>query len=84
MVIVPVLYVIIGVVFTLGCIALITSILLQKKRTSGLGSVAGMGSSTGGTYWEKNKSRSREGQLEKWTKIGGAAFMVLAVILCLI
>jgi preprotein translocase subunit SecG len=78
------LYVIIGVIYMLGCIAIVVSILLQKKRTAGLGSVAGMGNAAGGTYWEKNKSRSREGQLEKWTKIGGAGFMILATILCMV
>jgi preprotein translocase subunit SecG len=79
-----VLYVILGILYMLGCIALVVSILLQKKRTAGLGSVAGMGNAAGDTYWGKNKSRSREGQLEKWTKIGGAVFMVLAVIICLL
>jgi preprotein translocase subunit SecG len=78
----PALYVVLGIPYLLGCIALVISILLQKKRTAGLGSVAGMGNVGG--YWEKNKSRSKEGQLEKWTKIGGAVFMVLAVILCLL
>jgi preprotein translocase subunit SecG len=79
----PILYIVLSVLFILGCFALVASILLQKKRTAGLGSVAGMGSA-GGTYWEKNKSRSKEGQLEKWTKIGGALCMILAIVLCLL
>ena len=78
------LYVIMGVLYMLISIAIIVSILLQKKRTAGLGSVAGMGNASGSTYWEKNKGRSREGQLEKWTKIGGAVFMALASVLCLL
>jgi preprotein translocase subunit SecG len=80
----PVLYALLSVLYILGCIALVISILLQKKRTSGLGSVAGMGNASGGTYWDKNKSRSMEGTLEKWTKIGGAVLMVLAIIICLL
>jgi preprotein translocase subunit SecG len=76
------MYILLGILFMLGCAALVTSILMQKKRTAGLGSVAGMGNTN--TYWEKNKSRSMEGTLEKWTKIGGAVAMLLAIILCLI
>jgi preprotein translocase subunit SecG len=79
----PVFYIILGIVFMLGCIAVVAAILLQKKRTAGLGSVAGMGNA-GATYWDKNKSRSQEGQLELWTKVGAAVLMVLAIILCLL
>ena len=79
----PVLYILISILFILGCGALVVAILMQKKRTAGLGSVAGMGSASG-TYWDKNKGRSMEGTLEKWTKIGGAVLMVLAIILCLL
>jgi len=57
-------------------------ILLQKKRSSGIGSVAGMGNAD--TYWDKNKGRSTEGTLEKWTKVGAAALLVVTVILCLL
>jgi preprotein translocase subunit SecG len=77
------LYIIMGIVFMLGCAALVAAILLQKKRTAGLGSVAGMGNA-GATYWDKNKSRSMEGSLERWTKIGAAVLMVLSVIISLL
>jgi len=81
----PVFYVILAVLYILGCLALVTAILLQKKRTAGMGSIAGMGNAAGGgTYWDKNKSRSMEGALEKWTKIGGAIIMVLAIVMCLL
>jgi preprotein translocase subunit SecG len=77
------LYIILGIVFILGCAALVAAILLQKKRTAGLGSVAGMGNA-GATYWDKNKSRSMEGSLERWTKIGAGVLMVLSVIISLL
>ncbi len=80
----PVFYIIVGVIFLLGCFAMIAAILLQKKRTAGLGSVAGMGNSGGETYWNKNKGRSMEGSLENWTKIGAAILMILAIVLCLL
>jgi len=60
-------------------------ILMQKKRAGLSGSFSGMGaSSPAPTYWDKNKGRSLEGSLEKYTKIGGAVFMVVALALNLI
>jgi len=76
------LYVILSIVYILGCAALMTIILLQKKRSAGIGSVAGLGNAD--TYWDKNKGRSLEGTLEKWTKIGGAALLVMTVVMCLL
>jgi len=78
------LFIILSIVFAVLCGALISAILLQKKRDAGgVGSIAGMGN-VAETYWDRNKSRSMEGSLEKWTKIGGAVLGVLAVVLCLV
>lgn len=65
-----VIYVLIGI-----CVAAI--ILLQEGNTQGLGSIGGMADS----YWGKNKARSMEGALEKFTKIGVAVFFVIALAL---
>lgn len=77
-----VLSIILSIAIIVVCVGLIASILMQSKRTSGLGSVAGMGGSQ--TYWDKNKGRSLEGSLEKYSKIGGALLFVLSVISCII
>lgn len=76
------LYIILGVLYIAACIGLMAIILLQKKRSGGIGSVAGMGNAD--TYWDKNKGRTLEGTLEKWTKIGGVILVVFTVVLCLI
>lgn len=55
-------------------------ILMQSKRSAGLGAVSG----SSDTYWSKNKGNSMEGALEKYTKIGGALFMILAFIVNLV
>ena len=68
---------IVSVIFVLICLALIVIILLQEGKSAGLGSISGMADS----YWGKNKGRSMEGTLEKFTKAGAILFMVLAVVL---
>ena len=75
-------YIILGLVYIALCGALMTIILLQKKRSGGIGSVAGMGNAD--TYWDKNKGRTLEGTLEKWTKIGGILVALLTIVLCLL
>jgi preprotein translocase subunit SecG len=59
-----------------------TIILMQKKRSGGMGSVAGMGNVD--TYWDKNKGRTLEGTLERLTKIGSISLAVLTIVLCLL
>ena len=71
------LKVILTIVFVLICVALTVIVLLQDGKSSGLGSISGMAE----TYWGKNKGRSMEGNLEKFTTFAAIAFMVLAIIL---
>jgi len=74
------LYIILSVVLALACLCMITAILLQKKRQAGFsGNVGGMSGDK--TYFDKNKARTMEGRLEKWTKILGAFFMILSLVL---
>lgn len=68
---------ILTIVFVLICVALTVIVLLQEGKSSGLGSISGMADS----YWGKNKGRSMEGNLEKFTTFAAIAFMVLAIIL---
>ena len=69
-------YILMGI-FVLVCIVATVLVLLQEGRSQGLGAIAGAAES----YWGKNKGRSIEGNLEKWTKILMVVFFVLAVIL---
>ena len=50
---------------------------MQEGRSQGLGAIAGAAE----TYWGKNKGRSMEGNLVKWTKILTAVFFLLAIVL---
>ena len=70
-----VLVIILSIIYIIGCGALVTLILLQKKRSRGPG-VLGQAQ----TFMDKNKGRTIEGALEKYTKIGIAVFLALTVV----
>lgn len=72
-----VLKTILTIVFIVVCIALVALVLMQEGKSAGLGAISGAAE----TYWGKNKGRSMEGQLVKFTKILAVLFMVLAVVL---
>ena len=69
-----------AVVFVIICIALTVIVLLQEGKSAGLGAVSGMAD----TYWGKNKGRSMEGTLEKFTKFAAIAVLLLALVLNII
>ena len=69
-----------SVIFVLVAIILTVIVLLQEGKSQGLGSIAGMAD----TYWGRNKGRSMEGNLEKFTKFAALIFVVPAVVLNLL
>lgn len=72
--------IILSVVEIVVSIALITVILMQSKNASGLtGALGGMGQTN--TYWDKNKGRSLEGKLAKYTKILATLFVIISFII---
>jgi preprotein translocase subunit SecG len=68
---------ILTVIFILISLALTVIILMQEGKSAGLGAIAGAAD----TYWGKNKGRSVEGMLVKWTRICVILFLVLAAVL---
>lgn len=68
------------VLFVLVCIIATVLVLMQEGRSQGLGAIAGAAE----TYWGKNKGRSMEGNLVKWTKILTVVFFLLAIVLNLV
>ena len=67
--------IIIQIIFILLCIALTVLVLMQEGKSAGLGAISGMAE----TYWGKNKGRSMEGNLEKFTTF--AAIMLISIVL---
>lgn len=69
---------VIMIAFILICIALIILVMMQEGKSDGLsGAMSGMGNS----YWDKNKGRSMEGNMVKWTAVLAVVFLVLTVVL---
>ena len=74
-------YVLIGI-YTIVCLALIIVAMIQSKDDSGAsGTIVG---STSNNFYEKNKGRTREGKLKKWTIILGVVFVILTIILSIV
>lgn len=72
-----VLRIVIQIIFILVCVALAAIVLMQEGKSAGLGAISGAAE----TYWGKNKGRSMEGKLVKFTKYLAIGFIVLTVIL---
>lgn len=70
--------IILSILLFIDCLMLIGVVLMQQSKASGLsGAITGMTD----TYFGKNKARTLEGRLDRWTKILGAAFLVLSFVL---
>lgn len=72
-----VLKTILTVVLILISIILTVIILRQEGKSAGLGAMAGASD----TYWSKNKSRSAEGRLVKFTTALVILFLLISVVL---
>lgn len=70
---------VITIIYVINCLVLIVLALIQSKDDEGAsGSIVG-GAST--SFYEKNKGRTKEGMLKKWTIILGVLFIVLTIVL---
>ena len=59
------------------CIAVTILAMMQSKDDAGLSSTI-TGSSTN-NFFEKNKGRTREGTLKRWTIICGVSFVIITI-----
>ena len=59
------------------CMAITILAMMQTKDDAGLSSTI-TGSSTN-NFFEKNKGRTREGMLKRWTIISGVAFVIVTI-----
>ena len=73
-----VLRIVLTVIYVILAVAISAVVLMQEGKSQGLGSaLGGMAES----YWKKNKGRTMEGALEKFTRYGAIVFMLLTTAL---
>ena len=72
-----VLRTVLTIILILVSIVFTAIVLMQEGKSAGLGAISGAAE----TYWGKNKGRSMEGNLVKWTKILTVVFFLLAIVL---
>lgn len=70
------------IIFLIAALAVTIIVLMQEGKSAGLGSMTG-GSTSGDSYWAKNKKHSLEGKFERWTKITAAIFVLSAFLIML-
>lgn len=67
------------IIYVIVCLVLIVIALMQTGDDEGAsGAIVGGSSSN---FYEKNKGRTKEGMLKKWTIILGIAFVILTIII---
>lgn len=66
------------VIYFIVCAALVILAMMQTKEDAGLsGTISG---SSTNNFYEKNKGRTRDGQMKKWTIILAVVFAILSVL----
>lgn len=76
-----VLTTILTILYVVVCLVLIFVVLMQSGKSEGLsGSIAGGAD----TFFGKNKGRSIDAKLEKWTVVVAVLFIVLSVALVIL
>lgn len=71
-------YILIGA-YVIVCLALIVIAMMQSKDDAGMSGA--MTGSSSNNFYEKNKGRTREGKLKRWTIILGVVFAILTIAL---
>lgn len=68
------------VIYAIVCLVLIVIASMQSSEDDGASNTI-MGGAQNNSFYEKNKGRTREGKLKKWTIILGVTFIVLTIVL---
>ena len=75
-------YILVGI-YALNCLGVIILAMIQTKEDGGASSAI-MGGSSGGNFYEKNKGKTREGKMKKWTIILGSTFAILSIVVSIL
>ena len=70
--------------YAIVCVLIIILALLQSKNDEGASGAITGGGGGESSFYEKNKGRTREGRLKRWTVILGIIFGLGAVVLSVV
>ncbi len=70
------LEIVLGIMLILFAIGVIAVVLFQEGQQKSLGSITGSGSET---FLSKNKSRSIDAFLERWTRVISVGFFIMVI-----
>lgn len=71
---------VLSILVVIVAVILTAVVMLQSGKSDGLGAIAGGGD----TFLAKNKAKSMDAKLSRWTKYVAVVFIVLVLALCLI
>jgi len=72
------------IIYAVICVSIIIITFVQKSEQEAGASQAIMGSSSNSNFFDKNKGRTGEAKLKKWTIILGVLFAILSGVLSVI
>ena len=72
---------VLSIIDVLACLFLIAVVLLQSGKSAGIAGAIGGGMDT---FLSKNKAKSWDAKLARWTKWVAIAFMIITLVLVLI
>ena len=72
------------IIYAIICVAIVILTLVQKSENVAGASQAITGSSSNNNFYDKNKGRTGEGLLKRWTIILGVVFAMLTIVLSIL
>ena len=72
------------IIYAIICVAIVIITLVQKSENVSGASQAITGSSSNSNFYDKNKGRTGEGLLKRWTIILGVVFAILTIVLSIL
>lgn len=72
------------IIYAIICVAIVIITLVQKSENVAGASQAITGSSSNSNFYDKNKGRTGEGLLKRWTIILGVVFAILTIVLSIL
>ena len=72
------------IIYAIICVAIVILTLVQKSENVAGASQAITGSSSNSNFYDKNKGRTGEGLLKRWTIILGVVFAILTIVLSIL